>query len=170
MRTVARESEPCVRIAERAFERHAALYPLTHYTGILSLHGLARRALSELPAGARPLHHSDRGCQYCSHEYVGSLQAAGLEISMTEDLHCYENALAERVNGIIKQEYYLGTEFRAKTQALKAIAEAILLYNTRRPHTASNYRTPEEVHRAAARKIFCPPRGGQKALPVGAKP
>lgn len=109
-----------------------------------------RRALSELPAGARPLHHSDRGCQYCSHEYVGALQAAGLEISMTEDLHCYENALAERVNGIIKQEYYLGAGFRTKAQALKAIAEAIGLYNTRRPHAALNYQTPEAVHRTAA--------------------
>lgn len=109
-----------------------------------------RRALSGLPSGASPLHHSDRGCQYCSHEYVRALQAAGLEISMTEDLHCYENALAERVNGIIKQEYYLGAEFQTKAQALKAIAEAILLYNTRRPHTALNYQTPEAAHRAAA--------------------
>ncbi len=108
------------------------------------------RALKDLPEGARPLHHSDRGSQYCSHLYTGVLREAGLGISMTEDLHCYENALAERVNGILKQEYYLRETFRTKAQALRAIDEAVLLYNTRRPHTALKYQTPEVVHRRAA--------------------
>ena len=108
------------------------------------------QALAELPAGHHPVHHSDRGCQYCSHVYTGALREAGLEISMTEDLHCYENALAERVNGILKQEYYLSSGFRTKAQALKAIEEAVWLYNTRRPHTALKYQTPEVAHRAAA--------------------
>jgi transposase InsO family protein len=109
-----------------------------------------RRALKELPAGERPVHHSDRGCQYCSHMYTEALREAGLEISMTEDLHCYENALAERVNGILKQEYYLSAGFRTKAQAIKAIDEAVWLYNTRRPHTALRFQTPDAVHRVAA--------------------
>jgi len=109
-----------------------------------------RRALKDLPAGQRPVHHSDRGCQYCSHLYTAELREAGLEISMTEDLHCYENALAERVNGILKQEYYLSSGFRTKAQAMKAIEEAVWLYNTRRPHTALKYQTPAAAHRAAA--------------------
>ncbi len=113
---------------------------------LLGLH----RALRDLPAGERPLHHSDRGSQYCSHVYTGVLREEGLGISMTEDLHCYENALAERVNGILKQEYYLRGGFRTKVQALKAIDEAVMLYNTRRPHTALNYKTPEAAHRRAA--------------------
>ncbi len=108
------------------------------------------QALAERPAGHHPVHHSDRGCQYCSHVYTGALREAGLEISMTEELHCYENALAERVNGILKQEYYLSSGFRTKAQALKAIEEAVWLYNTRRPHTALKYQTPEVAHRAAA--------------------
>jgi transposase InsO family protein len=53
-------------------------------------------AQRDLPQGALPVHHSDRGCQYCSHRYVERLQARGLGISMTEELHCYENAHAER--------------------------------------------------------------------------
>jgi transposase InsO family protein len=61
-------------------------------------------ALSSLKHGEKPVHHSDRGCQFASHLYVGKLREAGLLISMTEELHCYENALAERVNGILKQE------------------------------------------------------------------
>jgi putative transposase len=60
-------------------------------------------ALKLLPADRYPIHHYDRGCQYCCHDYVELLQRRGLSISMTEALHCYENALAERVNGILKQ-------------------------------------------------------------------
>ena len=107
-------------------------------------------ALASLRGEARPVHHSDRGCQYASHQYVGKLKEAGLQISMTEELHCYENAMAERVNGILKQEYYLGSCFRKKKQAKAAVKEAVYLYNTRRPHKSLGYETPEKMHRAAA--------------------
>jgi putative transposase len=62
-------------------------------------------ALSGMPPGATPIHHSDRGSQYCCHEYVNRLGAKGLRVSMTEVDHCAENALAERMNGILKSEY-----------------------------------------------------------------
>lgn len=108
-------------------------------------------ALEGLPAGGpRPVHHSDRGSQYCCHLYVERLQAAGLRISMTEKAHCYENALAERVNGILKQEYEMDATFRTKAQAVRAFEQAVHLYNHRRPHLALNYRFPAEVHRTAA--------------------
>jgi putative transposase len=107
-------------------------------------------ALKELPAGAHPIHHSDRGCQYCSHLYVERLQKAGMDISMTQELHCYENALAERVNGILKQEYELDGTFRTKGQARKAFEQAVWLYNYRRPHMSLKYRYPAEVHRQVA--------------------
>ncbi len=104
-------------------------------------------ALAELPAGAKPIHHSDRGCQYASHEYVGRLQLSGLLISMTEQDHCAENAMAERVNGILKQEYGIGSGFKTKAQARKAVRQAVYLYNNCRLHTALNYQVPELVHR-----------------------
>lgn len=104
------------------------------------------RALAELPRGVFPIHHSDRGCQYGSHEYVAKLQARRLGISMTETNHCAENALAERVNGILKQEYGLGAGFKTKAQARQAIPQAIALYNTRRLHTALDYQVPAFVH------------------------
>jgi transposase InsO family protein len=107
-------------------------------------------ALSSLKHGERPVHHSDRGCQYASHLYVGKLQEAGLQISMTEELHCYENALAERVNGILKQEYHIGCCFRNKEQAKEAVKQAVYLYNTRRPHMSLDYQTPEKMHSIAA--------------------
>ena len=109
-----------------------------------------KNALAELPAGAAPIHHSDQGTQYCSHEYVNSAEARGLRMSMTERDHCAENALAERMNGILKSEYGLGGQFKTKASAHLAVDQAVHLYNTRRPHTALGYRTPQAVHRLAA--------------------
>ena len=109
-----------------------------------------RMALARLPEGGRPIHHSDRGCQYCSHDYVNELKDHGLRVSMTEEDHCAENAQAERVNGILKQEYFLNYEFRTAEHALRAVNEAVRLYNTRRPHRSLALCTPEEVHSKAA--------------------
>ena len=67
---------------------------------------------------------------------------------MTESNHCAENALAERMNGIFKQEYGLGLEFATKADARRAVPQSIWLYNTQRPHLALGYRTPEEVHQS----------------------
>ena len=107
-------------------------------------------ALTVLPQGRFPIHHSDRGCQYCCHDYVNRLQQMGLPISMTEVMHCYENAAAERVIGILKQEYELDRSFRTKEQAAKAFVQAVFLYNYRRPHLCLNYRTPAQCHAQAA--------------------
>ncbi len=108
------------------------------------------KALADLPPEMHPIHHSDRGCQYCCHAYVERLQERDLSISMTEIMHCYENAMAERVNGILKQEYELDSCFRTKAQARKAFKQAVWLYNHRRPHLALNYRFPADVHLDAA--------------------
>jgi transposase InsO family protein len=105
-------------------------------------------ALKGLKGVARPIHHSDRGCQYASHAYVGAAQKAGLVMSMTEKNHSAENALAERVNGILKQEYWLDANFENRQQARQSTVRGIDLYNTRRPHTALGFATPEEVHHA----------------------
>lgn len=105
-------------------------------------------AAATLEEGAQPIHHSDQGSQYCCHLYVERLATYKLPVSMTEKDHCAENALAERMNGILKQEYGLGAELETKTQARLAARQAIELYNTRRPHSALGYRTPEQVHQA----------------------
>jgi len=105
-------------------------------------------ALKGLKGSERPIHHSDRGCQYASHAYVRAVQQAGLTMSMTEKNHSAENALAERVNGILKQEYWLDANFENGRHARQATAHGICLYNTRRPHTALKLATPEQVHSA----------------------
>lgn len=109
-----------------------------------------KMALAGLPAGMRPIHHSDRGTQYCCQAYVELLEKHHLAISMTEANHCYENARAERLNGILKQEYGLGAEFTRKSEVARAVAEAVKLYNERRPHMALKYRTPALTHALAA--------------------
>ena len=108
------------------------------------------QALGGLPEEQHPIHHSDRGCQYCCHAYVERLEDRDLAISMTEIMHCYENAMAERVNGILKQEYEMDRTFRTKAQAKKAFEQAVWLYNHRRPHLALEYRFPADVHKEAA--------------------
>ena len=110
-----------------------------------SLKALAM-GLSGLGTGEKPIHHSDRGCQYASHAYVGRVKKAGLKMSMTEQDHSAENAMAERVNGILKQEYDLDAEFTTHKEARQVTAHAVRMYNNRRPHTALGYETPQAVH------------------------
>ena len=127
----------------------------------------ALRALSmaqrQLPEGCRPVHHSDRGSQYCCGEYVALLRSHQLGISMTEENHCYENAMAERLNGILKQEYGLGDTFGRKADVPAAAAEGVGLYNHARPHEALGYRFPMAVHMGKASV----PRGHPGLAPDG---
>lgn len=96
--------------------------------------------------GVRHIHHSDRGTQYCCNDYVSVLQSAEIEISMTEKGDPYENAIAERVNGILKYEFYLNREFTKRTEALEVVERSIRAYNQLRPHMSCNYLTPLEAH------------------------
>jgi transposase InsO family protein len=82
------------------------------------------------------IHHSDRGIQYCSNDYVKLLQKNDITISMTEENHCYENGTAERINGILKDEFYLSSTFRDFRESLAMVRSAIKTYNEKRPHRA----------------------------------
>ncbi|MAZ72729.1 MAG: hypothetical protein CMC70_06245 [Flavobacteriaceae bacterium] len=95
-------------------------------------------------------HHSDRGIQYCSNVYTNELKKKKIQISMTEENHCYENALAERVNGILKDEFYLDQTFASVEEAMRATKNAIKLYNSKRLHLSLNYKIPNNVHLNAA--------------------
>lgn len=119
----------------------------------LELEGCVRalqKALKQPGKRSPQIHHSDRGIQYCSNVYTQILIKNKISISMTEDNHCYENALAERVNGILKDEFYLDQTFDDLTQAKRAAKNAINLYNQIRLHLSLNYKTPEMVYQNAA--------------------
>jgi len=109
-----------------------------------------RRALRAARPATRLVHHSDRGIQYCSNQYVDELKKHGIEISMTEENHCYENAMAERVNGILKDEFYLDQSFANVDLAKKTCDTAIRIYNTKRLHLSLSYKTPDEVFKMRA--------------------
>ena len=92
------------------------------------------------------IHHSDRGLQYCSAQYQQLLTKNKIIPSMTDGYDCYQNALAERINGIIKGEF-LSIKPTDINQARTMIQQAVNLYNHRRPHLALNYQTPNNVHK-----------------------
>ena len=92
------------------------------------------------------IHHSDRGLQYCCTEYQQLLAEHKILPSMTEKYDPYENALAERMNGILKTEFLLQESFPTHKLAQLAVEEVIDIYNTLRPHMSLNMKTPNQVH------------------------
>jgi putative transposase len=94
----------------------------------------------------RLIHHSDRGSQYCCKEYVALLTENKIAISMTENGDPYENALAERVNGIIKTEFKLYNSSQGFEETHRLVAKSINSYNTIRPHASCDYLTPALAH------------------------
>ena len=98
------------------------------------------------------IHHSDRGIQYCCNAYNTLAKAKGIKMSMGEAGNCYDNAIAERVNGILKSEYLLDHEFLNIEEAVKAVKQGIYLYNHKRPHWSLNLQKPAEVYKQKARK------------------
>jgi len=106
-----------------------------------------RMAFKQLPGKHQLIHHSDRGIQYCSNVYTNLLKSRGVKISMAEKGNCYQNALAERVNGILKDEFYLNNRFRDPGHARSTAKQSIWLYNCLRPHWSLELKTPDLMHK-----------------------
>ena len=107
-----------------------------------------RMALSTLPEGKATdlIHHSDRGCQYCSHTYVDELRSRNIQISMTQSGDPLENAVAERANGILKSEWLYHMDPPSENECKNVISRIIGFYNDERPHMSVGYHTPSEAH------------------------
>ena len=129
-----------------AYSRKIVGYDISDSLELAGCLRALKRALKQLPAKQNLIHHSDRGLQYCSNQYVKMLLDYKVKISMTEENHCYENAIAERVNGILKDEFYLDLCFKDANQVRKICQNAIFLYNDKRLHLSLNYKTPNLVH------------------------
>jgi putative transposase len=109
-----------------------------------------KMAIKTLKLGTNGLiHHSDRGSQYCSSIYVKTLRKKNVAISMTENGDPLENAIAERVNGIIKGEYLFNYEIKTLSKAKEILKSVVKLYNEERPHSSIGNATPSEVHENA---------------------
>lgn len=92
------------------------------------------------------IHHSDRGLQYCSTGYINKLKENNVKISMTENGDPYENAIAERINGILKYEFLIIDGFKNHIEALEVIKESVGIYNDERPHLSCEMLTPNQTH------------------------
>ena len=92
------------------------------------------------------IHHSDRGIQYCSNEYVSILKSKKVRISMTENGDPLENAIAERVNGILKDEWLYDMDPIERDEIEKIVSKVVLIYNSDRPHMSIDMLTPEAAH------------------------
>lgn len=99
------------------------------------------------------IHHSDRGLQYCSRLYTQTLNRNNISISMTQNGDPYENAIAERVNGILKDEFGLDRTMEDLNDARKQAAQSILIYNTLRPHISCEMLTPVQMHNQQSIKM-----------------
>jgi len=130
-----------------AYSRKVVGYHLDDNMRVDSVKRAFIKALKERSTQNNLVHHSDRGIQYCSNEYQQLHKKHHIKCSMTDGYDCYQNALAERINGILKNEYLLVKPTDLK-EAKKMVEEAVMIYNQRRPHTALKYKTPDEVHQA----------------------
>ncbi len=120
------------------------LHPSLESKGCLEALAIALEA--RMDEDSPLIHHSDRGVQYCSGAYVDVLLSRKISISMTQNGSPYENALAERMNGIIKSEFFPRRCYQNHKEAKKAIAQIVNTYNTKRPHSSLDYMTPTIAH------------------------
>lgn len=125
------------------------LHPSLHTDGVLQA---LRMALRQRQTKRTLIHHSDRGIQYCADAYQRLHRRHSITCSMTDGYDCYQNALAERVNGILKTEL-LTAKPQNLQQAAVMIAQAVRIYNQERPHLALKYKTPDAVHRASVELV-----------------
>jgi putative transposase len=130
------------------YSRKIVAWDLSKNLGMEGSQRALKLALSKVTNPEKLIHHSDRGFQYCSYGYTAVLRDKNVQISMTEENHVYENAVAERVNGILKSEFLLGEKLKSFEHAHKLTQHAIETYNHQRLHTSLNYQTPAACYAA----------------------
>jgi putative transposase len=132
-----------------AYSHKVMGYHLSHTLEARGAVAALKMALSQRIYPWRQLiHHSDRGVQYCSTNYVKILQDAGIAISMTEGASPHQNAIAERINRTFKEQLYMDQTFNGYKEAMARLVRAVEVYNRRRPHTSCSSMTPEQAHKA----------------------
>jgi putative transposase len=130
-----------------AYSRKIVGYTLADNLETESMIGALKMAMSNKQCKTQQtIHHSDRGGQYCSKEYVSLASRNNIRLSMTETGDPYENALAERMNRTIKEEFGMDRVLRNRQQVKHLVDESILLYNQKRPHLALKMKTPDVVY------------------------
>lgn len=129
-----------------AYSRRIVGHHVSGDMGTASVATALRMAVRGKKYGGGLIHHSDRGLQYCSGPYQKILERHGIRCSMTDGYDCYQNALAERINGILKEEF-LFVEAEDLKQLRKMVEQSIRIYNAQRPHLALKMDVPDNVYK-----------------------
>lgn len=137
-----------------AYSKQIMGYELSDNLEAASTSKALRMALRQrIHCGLPLVHHSDRGLQYCSKQYTDILRKNHMQISMTENGDPYENPIAERVNGILKQEFFLGDMPGSLNENKRMVAKNIEIYNRSRPHLSCGMLTPIQMHQQDERTV-----------------
>ncbi len=140
-----REQTHYLSLVTDAYSRKIMGYHLSNDMAAEQVVKALQQAVKNRVNNKQLIHHSDRGLQYCSSVYQHELGRNGIISSMTDGYDCYQNALAERVNGILKNEFLI-EKCNNKADLEKLIDQSIHIYNNQRPHLSLNYQTPNFVH------------------------
>ena len=122
----------------------------------LSVEGALRACKMAIKPVRNPdalIHHSDRGIQYCCNAYTELLDSHGVKLSMTQNGNVYQNAIAERVNGILKIDFLLNQTFGSIQHATASVKQSVSIYNNERPHLSLGYQTPEAVYQKNSKQL-----------------
>ena len=141
-----RQNPIYLHLVTDAYSKKIMGYQLSDHLGAGATTEALKMALRCRQYGGTLIHHSDRGLQYSSKEYTQLLKSHQIDISMTQTGSPYDNAIAERVNGILKQEFGLDHSLKDMSQAQLQTDQAIALYNGTRPHMSNHLLTPDQMH------------------------
>jgi len=147
-----RERTHYLSLVTDAYSRKIVGYKLSNDMSAENVVKAFKMAVKHKKINQRLIHHSDRGLQYCSAIYQQALKKNNTRPSMTDGYDCYQNALAERINGILKQEFLIHKCNNGK-ELEQLIKESIDTYNTKRPHLSLNMKTPNFIHNKKPEKL-----------------
>ena len=148
-----REKTHYLSLVTDAFSRKIMGYDLSDNMETENVLKALDMAIRNRKTKEKAIHHSDRGLQYASYLYQDKLEKANIKPSMTDGYDCYQNALAERINGILKQEF-LFNKYNNINELNKAVKQSISIYNEKRPHLSLNMKTPNEIHKKSCQKTL----------------
>jgi len=148
------EGNAYLHLVTDAYSKQIMGYELCDNMEATSTFKALKMALGMRKYKSELIHHSDRGLQYCSKLYTDCLKENGINISMTQNGDPYENAIAERVNGILKEEFGLYDRFENIIQAKELARQSIEIYNKIRPHLSCSMFTPNQMHQQDKRKLI----------------
>ena len=145
-----RESVCYLSLVTDAYSRKIMGYAVSENMNAENVSKALKMAVRSRKSKEALIHHSDRGLQYCSEHYQNILKTNNIQPSMTDGYDCYQNALAERINGILKQEFLI-EKAKNRDELNKMVKQSIYLYNNIRPHLSLNMETPELRHKKIRR-------------------